>query len=219
MPRILIADDHALIGDSLELHLKVLWPDVDVTKVLDFGQAEAVARGPELLDLILLDLHMPGMDGLAGLGKVRALQPAARVAIVSGEATIEMAHAVMEAGADGFIPKTAGAGVMVHAAQRMLAGEKFQAPEIYLKPAEVPETQRLHGDGLAPLTAREIEVLRHLVDGLPNKEIARHLGIEIVTVSLHLKNIYRKLGVANRTQAAKRGLEAGLGGTLPPPSR
>lgn len=217
--RILIADDHALIGDSLELHLKAVWPDVEVKKVLDFGQAETIAHGAEPLDLILLDLHMPGMDGLAGLARMRALRPAARVAVVSGEATLETARAVMDAGADGFIPKTAGAGVIVHAAQRMLAGEKFQAPEIYLRPAEVPEAQRSHAEGLTSLTAREIEVLRHLVNGLPNKEIGRNLGIEIVTVSLHLKNIYRKLGVANRTQAAKRGLEAGLGGALPPPSR
>jgi len=208
--RILIADDHALIGDSLELHLKTLGPDVDVKKVLDFNQAEALARGPEPFDLVLLDLRMPGMEGAASLKAMRALQPGARIGVVSAEATLETARAVMEAGADGFVPKTAGAGVIVYAAQRMLAGDKFHAPEIYFRPAG--GAQKPLADGLAALTAREKEVLQHLVDGQPNKEIARKLGIEIVTVSLHLKNIYRKLGVVNRTQAAKRGLEAKLNG-------
>ena len=208
--RILIADDHALIGDSLELHLKTHWPGIDVKKVLDFNQAEALARGSEKFDLVLLDLRMPGMDGLDGVARMRALQPGARIAVVSAEATVETAQAVMDAGADGFVPKTAGAGVIVYATQRMLAGEKFHAPDIYFRPADA--APKPLSDGLAALTAREREVLGHLAEGLPNKEIGRKLGIEIVTVSLHLKNIYRKLGVANRTQAAKRGLEAKLGG-------
>src|SRR5215469_17951960 len=136
--QILIADDHALIGDSLEIQLRTLWPDAEVRKTFDFGQAEAAARGAEAFDLILLDLQMPGMDGVAGLQKMRRLQPHARVAIVSSEATVATARAVMAAGADGFIPKTAGAGIVLYAAQRMLRGEKYEAPEIYLRPRDEP---------------------------------------------------------------------------------
>jgi two-component system, NarL family, nitrate/nitrite response regulator NarL len=203
--RILIVDDHTLIADMLELFLGQLDQAVRVFKATSMPQALALARAAGGLDLAVLDLHMPDMDGLAGLRHLRAEYPDLPIAIMSGDATAEAASNAMAAGANGFIPKTIGGPAILRALRQILAGERYTLTEQNTAPR--PSADATADLGLSP---RERDVLAQLTEGLPNKEIARRLGIEVVTVALHLTHIYRKLGVNGRTQAVRRALELHL---------
>jgi two-component system, NarL family, nitrate/nitrite response regulator NarL len=206
--RILLADDHDLVRDTIEEFLKRLAEDLQVHHAATLSQALDVVRRAADLDLILLDLRMPGMNGLAGLKSVQAESGSVPVVILSGETDPEMIRNALQAGAAGFVPKTMRGTTLLNALRLVLAGERY-IPDILL--AEPPaDAAGADGDqGLASLTRRERDVMRLLVEGLPNKEIGRRLKIEVVTVALHLRSIYRKLGVSSRTQAVRMALEQG----------
>ena len=204
--QILIVDDHTLVTDMLELFLGQLPQPVRVFKATSMLQALAMVRATDRLDLALLDLRMPDMDGLAGLRHLHAEYPDLPIAIMSGDASAETVRDALANGANGFIPKTMGGPAILEALRLILAGERYI-------PTELPATLRPDDASLKPdhrLSRREREVLAHLVDGRSNKEIARELGIEVVTVTLHLSHIYRKLKVNGRTQAVRRALELRL---------
>jgi DNA-binding NarL/FixJ family response regulator len=154
---------------------------------------------------VLLDLNMPGMNGLNGLKKALALKGGQRVALISGEATREIAEKALEAGAAGFVPKTLPAKSLINAVRFMAMGEQY-APLDFMT-AAVPTQNNPLADKLSP---RELQVLKGLTEGKSNKEIARDLDIQEPTVKLHVKTLYRKVGAANRTQAAMIAREAGL---------
>lgn len=204
--RILIVDDHTLVTDMLELFLGQLPQPVRVFKATSMLQALAMVRTTDRLDLALLDLRMPDMDGLAGLRHLRTEYPDLPVAIMSGDASAETVGEALAAGASGFIPKTIGGPAILEALRLVLAGERYVPADLpAASPPDEASLKRDHG-----LSRREREVLAHLVDGRSNKEIARELGIEVVTVTLHLSHIYRKLKVNGRTQAVRRALELRL---------
>jgi DNA-binding NarL/FixJ family response regulator len=208
--RILLADDHDLIRDTIEEFLKRLAEDLHVHHAATLPQAlDVVRRTRDLdLDLILLDLRMPGMNGLAGLKSVQAESGSVPIVILSGETDPATIRSALQAGAAGFVPKTMRGTTMLNALRLVLAGERYVPDVLLADPAASAEAAA--GDqGLASLTRREREVMRLLVEGLPNKEIGRRLKIEVVTVALHLRSIYRKLGVASRTQAVRMALEQG----------
>jgi DNA-binding NarL/FixJ family response regulator len=202
--RILIADDHQLVRDAIAGVLRQE-PDLAVEIAANFSGALAIARREETLDVILLDWMMPGMDGLQGLAVMRAARPGTPVAILSGTAPRSVADAALAAGAAGFLPKTMSTRTLVAALRFMAAGEIY-APMAMLTEREPPAAS-LAG---AQLTERETEVLRHLCEGLANKEIARRIDLQEVTVKLHVKTLYRKIGARNRTHAAMLAKEAGL---------
>ncbi|MGH6928738.1 MAG: response regulator, partial [Dongiaceae bacterium] len=203
--RILLADDHDLVRDTIEEFLKRLAEDLQVHHAATLSQALDVVRSAADLDLILLDLRMPGMNGLAGLKSVQAESGSVPVVILSGEADPKTIRNALQAGAAGFVPKTMRGTTLLNALRLVLAGERY-IPDVLL--AEPAADDGADGDqGLASLTRRERDVMRLLVEGLPNKEIGRRLKIEVVTVALHLRSIYRKLGVASRTQAVRMALE------------
>jgi DNA-binding NarL/FixJ family response regulator len=208
--RLLIADDHVLLADMLEAHLMKLGPDVQIDKTVDLASTLKLADGRHRFDLIILDLRMPGMNGLAGLKTARQKFPDTPIAVMSGEVTAENANNAHDAGAVGFIPKTIGGRAMLNAVQLMLSGERYF-------PVDLAGSASARGGagsggakgGIASLTGRERQVLRLLVSGAPNGEIGFQLGIETVTVALHLRNVYRKLGVTSRTQAVRLCMESG----------
>jgi len=206
--RILLADDHDLIRDTIEEFLKRLDKDLQVLHAATLPQALDVIGKTDALDLILLDLRMPGMNGLAGLKSVQAARAGVPVVILSGETNPDTIRSTLQAGAAGFLPKTMRGTAMLNALRLILAGERY-VPDLLV--AEQPAFSEEHAGGAAPaaLTPREREVMGLLVQGLSNKEIGHRLGIEVVTVALHLRSIYRKLAVTNRTQAVRLAMEQG----------
>ncbi len=190
--RILLADDHDLVRETIALFLQSEGiADVVTAKSVDEAVTAADATGS--FDLVLLDYNMPGMDGLAGLTRMIAANDGRPVALLSGNATPAIANEAIASGAAGFVPKTLGSKSIVSAIRFMAAGEVF-VPFGFMQQTE-PKT-------VADLTERETEVLRGLCEGKSNKEIARDLDLQEVTIKLHVKTLCRKLDAKNRTQAA-----------------
>lgn len=202
--RILLADDHDMVRETTSAYLQSEG-GATVTSAVDLPGAlgEIADNGP--YDLVLLDYNMPGMNGLAGLGTALEANGGKGVAILSGSAPARTAKEALDAGAIGFIPKTMGAQSLLNAVRFMSAGEIYVPVELMRKEAEAPSHPL--ADKLSP---REIEVLDGLCRGLSNKEIARELELQEVTIKLHVRTLCRKLDAKNRTQAALTAKEAGL---------
>ena len=202
--RILIADDHDLLRDTLVMFLEAQG-DIQTFTAPDLASAHTLVVNEDRFDLILLDLNMPGMNGLEGLRQTLALNGGQRVALLSGEATRSIAEEALACGAAGFVPKTLPAKSMISAVKFMAMGEQY-APLDFMTAADDTVSHPL-ADKLTP---RELQVLKGLTEGKSNKEIARDLEITEPTIKLHMKTLYRKLNAANRTQAALIAREAGL---------
>lgn len=207
--RILLADDHDLLRDTLA-HYLMDDTSVRMRSVADLDAALELLQDGERFDLVLLDINMPGMHGLDGLRRVLDAFPAQPVALISGEVPRAQIVEALQMGAAGFVSKAMPAQALAQAIRFMGTGERFAPVDVLLPatgaaPADPPLTAL--GE---TLTARERDVLRGLCKGLANKEIARDLGLGEATVKLHIKTLYRRLGVNNRTQAALLARQAGL---------
>jgi len=201
MTKLLLADDHDLVREMIAAYLRAQGGfEVHVAESLGTALDVQEKNGP--FQLVLLDLMMPGMDSLTGLGvmKARAKCP---VAILSGTATAEIGRRALRSGAAGFLPKTLDPQSLVAAVHHMLLGETY-APLDFLEAGED------EAEGPVRLTPRETDVLVGILHGKSNKEIARDLEIQEVTVKLHLKTLSRKLGAKNRTHAAMIARDMGL---------
>lgn len=217
--KILICDDHALFRAGLRLVLGEL---VESTELLDASSAEEtfrIADGEPDLDLVLLDLGMPGMDGLAALGVLRERFPALPVVIVSASERHADVRAAIDRGAAGFIPKSSSAPVLLAALRLVLSGGVYLPPLVLATstaaaPASSPATDRQR-ERAAALTPRQLEVLDLMAKGRTNREICEALGIAEGTTKAHVATILEALDVANRTAAAAVMRELGLD-TAPP---
>ncbi len=198
--QVLIADDHPLFRGALREAINRLFDRVEVAEAGTFEQVvERLETGVEV-DLILLDLQMPGVRGFSGLMYLRAQYPSLPVAVVSANDDPVVIRHCMEFGAAGFLPKTLGVEALRTAIARVLAGEMWTPPDVELASAADAETAALIRR-LATLTPQQVRVLMMLSGGLLNKQIAYELGVSEATVKAHVSAILQKLGVDSRTQA------------------
>ncbi|MBI5165462.1 MAG: response regulator transcription factor [Magnetospirillum sp.] len=202
--KIAIVDDHAIVRDGLKSFIDQLGSVAEVHEGASFADAVSVAgRLPEL-DLLVLDLHMPDMEALAGLKAVRAVY-AGPIAVLSMSEDIKTITSVMAEGVSGYLPKRLGIPAIVSALKLVLAGEVFVPSSAFSFPGAPAAAKREETPGAdGGLTQREREVLALLAEGLSNKGIARRLALSEVTIKTHLGNVFRKLGVENRVQAVRR---------------
>ena len=207
---LLIADDHPLFRGALREAVTGLFSRVDVSEAGTFEEVtDLVERGGDV-DLILLDLSMPGIRGFSGLMYLRAQYPSLPVVVVSANDDPAVIRRCMEFGASGFIPKTLGVEALRAAVARVLQGEVWTPPDVDLARQSDAETAALIAR-LSTLTPQQVRVLMMLSGGLLNKQIAYELGVSEATVKAHVSAILQKLGVESRTQAviAAGRIEAG----------
>mgnify|MGYP000603174249 CR=1 FL=1 len=199
MLKVLVADDHPLFREAAVLAVRQL--DASGSEIFEAGTLDEAchlaAEVPDL-DLLLLDLRMPGANGLSGLIELRRRFPALPVVIVSATDEPRVIREAIAAGAMGFVPKSLDRAGIGEALRRVLAGETWQPDDDAAAAAStaVPVAQRLKA-----LTPQQENILRLMVAGKPNKVIAYELGIAETTVKAHVTLILRKLGVFSRTQA------------------
>jgi len=208
--RLLIADDHPLFRGAMREAVSGLLDKVNIAEAGSFDEAaELLERGADV-DLIFLDLTMPGMRGFSGLMYLRAQYPSVPVAVVSATDDPAAIRRCMELGASGFIPKTLGVEAMRSAVSRILGGDVWTPPDIDLRVGADNETSELMAR-MATLTPQQVRVLMMLSEGLLNKQIAFQLGVSEATVKAHVSAILQKLDVESRTQAviAAAKIEAG----------
>jgi len=198
--RLLIADDHPLFRGALREAVHGLLDRADVAEAGSFEQVVEQLEAGGDVDLILLDLQMPGVRGFSGLMYLRAQYPSLPVAIVSANDDPVVIRRCVEFGAAGFLPKTLGVEALRAAIASVLAGEMWTPPDVELAGTTDAETAALIRR-LATLTPQQVRVLMMLSGGLLNKQIAYELGVSEATIKAHVSAILQKLGVDSRTQA------------------
>jgi two-component system nitrate/nitrite response regulator NarL len=201
--RFLVADDHPLYREAVARQIKRSHSDAVIEEASSLHEAVALARATPP-KLFIFDYYMPGMSAKA-IGDTVAEFPEVPLLILSGWASAASVQIMIQAGARGFLLKTATSEQFMHAIQMLLAGGTSVPADLLVGAPPSKETP-----WLALLTPREIEVLRATTRGLSNKEIARELELAEVTVKLHLSSIFRKIGVRSRTEAAMMATRAGL---------
>src|SRR4051794_28561493 len=198
--RFVIVDDHPLFRGALREALSGLFADAMIAEAGSFDDAAAMLDKESDLDLVLLDLSMPGVRGFSGLMYLRAQYPSVPVVVVSANDDPAVIRRCMEFGASGFIPKTLGVEAMREAISRVLEGGVWTPADVDLSARSDAETADLMAR-LLTLTPQQTRVLMMLSEGLLNKQIAYNLSVSEATVKAHVSAILQKLGVESRTQA------------------
>jgi NarL family two-component system response regulator LiaR len=207
--RVLVVDDHAIIRKGIRAVLEIV-PDIEMVGEAENG-IQAIQLDRELHpDVILMDLMMPEMDGIACIRQIKDQRSAARVLVLTNFAGEEMIFPAIKAGAMGYHLKDSSPETLIEAIRQVNQGVASLHPSIAKKLLE--ELQHVDKQPLAdePLTQREVEVLRLIAQGYENKDIAEKLVISEATVRTHVSNILGKLHLASRTQAALYALREGL---------
>jgi DNA-binding NarL/FixJ family response regulator len=204
MPALLIADDHPLFRAALRGAAAEAVSDLLVHEADSLDGVLAVLEAEPDIDLVLLDLHMPGNHGLAGLAAVRAQYPGVAVVVVSANEDPRVVRRALDHGAAGYLPKSSSLEDLREAIRAVLACEQWLPPALR---AAVARTQSASRDAdlaarLASLSPQQFRVLTLVAQGLLNKQIADRLDVQERTVKAHLSAIFERLGVRNRTQAS-----------------
>ena len=198
--RLVIADDHPLFRGALREAVAGMFARLEIAEAGSFDEmAKLLDRGGDV-DLVLLDLAMPGVRGLSGLLYLRAQYPGVPVVIVSATDNPTVIRRCMDFGASGFIPKTLGVEAIRKAVAAVLAGGLWTPPDVDLSATADAETAAMLAR-FATLTPQQVRVLMMLSEGLLNKQIAYELGVSEATIKAHVSAILQKLGVESRTQA------------------
>jgi DNA-binding NarL/FixJ family response regulator len=197
---LVIADDHPLFRDALRQAVAGVVASAKIDEAGSFEELTALLDQDSEVDLVLLDLSMPGISGFSGLIYLRAQFPAIPVVIVSASDDGGTIRQSLDFGASGFIPKRFGVDTLRDAITKVLGGDVWVPADTDLSSATDPELVRLR-DRLVTLTPQQVRVLMMLSEGLLNKQIAYELGVSEATIKAHVSAILQKLGVESRTQA------------------
>ncbi len=218
--RFLIADDHPLFRGALREAVSDQFPGADVAEAGSFDDAAGILDQGSEVDLVLLDLAMPGVRGFSGLMYMRAQYPGVPVVVISANDDPAVIRRCMDFGASGFIPKTLAVERMRTAIAAVLKGGIWTPPDVDLSSAADGESAAMLAR-LATLTPQQVRVLMMLSEGLLNKQIAYELKVSEATVKAHVSAILQKLGVDSRTQAviAAAKIEMGQLPKVPPLGR
>lgn len=216
--KILLADDHPLFREGVKPLLRHLESDIEVFEAVDFPSAFDTMRRLGDVDLALMDLNMPGMDGLDGVSRFRALYPLVPLVMLTASEEEGPIRQLLAAGVLGYITKSTSRDGILAALRQVMAGGIYTPPGM-LEAEQEKENLPAHSSTYLAITRhhpslshRHLDVLRHLVKGLSNRQIGEALDVTEGTVKLHVTAILRILKVANRTEAVlvaqKMGLDA-----------
>jgi len=207
--RVLVADDHAIVRKGIRA-LLATEPGIQVVGEAQNGQ-QAVDRASQMQpDVILMDLVMPEMDGIAATKHITARQPDTRILVLTSFATDDKIFPAIKAGALGYLLKDSGPHELVQAIHQVCRGESSLHPQVARKLLEEISEPQAQSPIPDPLTEREVQVLRLVAQGQSNRDIAEKLVISEATVRTHVSNILSKLHLASRTQAALYALREGF---------
>lgn len=203
--KILHADDHPMFREGLRFFFKLLDEQVTVLEASNIQGAldQLALQAP--VDLLVLDLQMPGMSELEGFTAIRRRHPDLAIVIVSGVNDPRMIRALLDGGARGYIPKFAGSEQLMDGLRRVLRGEIYVPDALFIPDAQAPAPADAE-----ILTARQLQILPLLAEGMPNKRIADTMGVTVGTVKQHMKEVFKRLEVRNRTQAVNAAQRLGL---------
>ena len=210
--KLLIVDDHPVLREGLAALLRQMGPETVILQASDAAEGLRLIEAAADLDLVVLDLVMPGMGGLPAIVEFGRARPDLPVIVLSSSEDPQDARKALAQGALGYVPKSASQHTLMSAIRIVLNGDVYVPPLVLHEAAGARQAQlrRRSGDGGPILTARQIEVLRRISEGQPNKIIASDLDLSEKTVKAHITAIFKALDVVNRTQAATAGREAGL---------
>jgi DNA-binding NarL/FixJ family response regulator len=211
MPRVLICDDHPVIRDAIAVCLRAIAPDCEIGVAATARQALDRLGEPVAWDLLILDLGLPDARGIDALTRVRARAPGAKVAVLSATEDRETAERVMRAGAAAFVPKSTDRIALLDSLKALLGIAAPAAEPDQPLPGSRPRDDDLVHEALSGMSPRQMQVLRMLMRGLPNKEICRELGLSENTVKIHIGAVLRALHARNRTEAVALASRVGFG--------
>lgn len=206
--KILTVDDHALVREGLRHVLKGLDDEVQVLGAGNGAAAFAMADEHPDIDLVMLDFHLPDMNGFAVLDRLGRQHPELPVLMLSGSADRQLMREVLDKGAAGFITKSGLSDELLTALRLVLDGSIYVPPELTHAPTPEASPARRREDG-PNLTPRQEEVLLELMEGRSNKDISRRLGMSEETVKNHVSNLLRAFDAQNRTQAVAAATRVG----------
>ncbi len=212
--KILIADDHALFREGMHHIVSQLGDKVDILDAGNFSEAMEIAGNNPDIDLALLDLKMPGSNGMDSVRLFHSNHPRIPLVVVSGTDYRSDIEHVMNNGAMGFVSKASNSKDMLQALRIVMGGGIYLPPQLLQHALVGMEDSRKDGRSWRVnrfgLTARQMEVLRHLTKGLSNKDIAQAIGLAEGTVKIHVAAIFQALRVNNRSEAARTALSLNL---------
>jgi two-component system, NarL family, response regulator LiaR len=204
--RILLVDDHAVVRSGLSKFLMVN-KDLELVAEASDGIEAVQMAGLHKPDVILMDLMMPGMDGITATREIHQKYPQIKIIALTSFSEQNMVQGALQAGASGYLQKNVTAADLGNAIRSAHAGRMTLSPEAVQVLANAGTQPHIHGN---ELTDRENDVLKGMVDGLNNNEIAEKLFISLGTVKFHISNIFQKLGVDSRVEAVKMAIEQKL---------
>ncbi len=214
--KILLVEDHRLVADAMQVMLKEIEPDIDVTACYSTQHALSVVDEGNMYDLVITDLFMPGIDGIGLIVGLRNRHSQIPIVVVSGSDDDKYIRAAIDQGASGFIPKTLPGAEMIAGLKQVIAGgqsfpERFQGSSMQgISDADARSFNNAGSSQMQRPGEKQMQVLQLMADGNSNKQISQIVGISEATVKYHTSQLFKLFGVKNRTSCVREAQQRGL---------